>query len=99
MANERFLGEVEQGIAEEIPYTITTTLWGASPSAFTVTAKQAGNDVTSTVIPSGSATVSGNVITLPVIKSLTADLQYRIDTKFTTGGAKFVAWFLINAEA
>jgi len=97
MANERFLGKVQQGEDESIVYTVTTTLWGASPTSVAVVATLDGTVVTATVL-SGAASVSGNVITLPAVASLTADNQYRIEVKFTSGGSTFEGYFLIDAE-
>ena len=100
MATPRFLGLVAQGVDEEIVYTITTTNWGSDPSGVSVVAKDTSNsdaDVTSTVL-SGSASVSGDVITLPTVKSLTVRHRYRIETLFTVGSSKCEAYFLVDAE-
>ena len=87
---------LNQGEDEQIAYTLTTTPWGASPSSVAVTAEQkqgARNwtDVTSTVL-SGSASVASDVITTPIVKSLTEGNTYRILIKFTSGGNIFSAY-------
>ena len=73
---------LEQGIDEQITYNLTTTPWGSSPTAVTVKAYDitdgAYADVTSTVL-SGEASVSGDVITLPSLESLTAGKRYRVE--------------------
>jgi len=77
-----------QGEDEEIAYTLDTSNWGGSPSAITVTAYDVTDeyeDVTATVL-SGSASTAGDVITLPVVKSLTRGHLYQVHVKFTTGG-------------
>lgn len=87
-----------QGEDEQIVYSLTTTPWGSSPTGVSVVVKDAdGTDVTSSVT-SGSATVSGDVITLPTIKSLTAGEEYRLEVKFTTGGDVMEAWAIIEAQ-
>lgn len=100
MATPRYLGTLLQGVDEEILYTITTTNWGSSPTSVAVVAKDISNsnaDVSSTVL-SGSSSVSGDVITTPVVKSLTVDHRYRIEVKFTAGGSVWEAYFLLDAE-
>ena len=41
-------------------------------------------DVTSTIFPAGSASISSQIITLPECKSMTENVKYRIEVKFTT---------------
>jgi len=82
-------GRQEQGTEEEITYTLTVpATWGTPTGTPTVKAYSYDGttytDVTSTVIPAGSASVASQVITLPEIKSMTADVTYRIEIKFTT---------------
>jgi len=89
-----------QGVDEEIPYTITTTPWGSSPTNVAVVAKNEATsaDVTSTVFPTNSPTVAGDVITLSPLKSLTAGTLYRIEVKFTTGTTIWEAYFRVRGE-
>lgn len=85
-------GQQEQGEDEEIVYTVDTANWGGSPTSPSVVVKDpAGTNVTSTVMPSGSATVNGDVITLPTLKLLTRNKLYRVEVKFTAGGNVFEA--------
>jgi len=88
-----------QGADEKLTYRLTVTNWGTNPTSPTVVVKnEAGTDVTSTVC-TGSASVSGNAITLPAIGSLTAGTLYRVEVKFTTGGfAPAEAYFYIQCE-
>jgi hypothetical protein len=91
---------LRQGVDEEIAYKLTTTPWGSSPGTVSVAAYDVTTTrtlVTSTVL-SGSASVSGDVITTPVVKSLTADSVYRIEIKFTCSGNVFETFLIINAE-
>jgi len=90
-----------QGVDEQIVYSLTTTQWGSSPSSPSVKAYDASNDyadVTTTVL-SGSASVSGDVITLPKVKSLTLGHVYRIDVQFMVAGSAtpFEAYVQITA--
>lgn len=102
MTNRAFVeGRKLQGVEESIPYTVTTTEWGSSPSSvsvkvFDVTADFA--DVTATVMPTGSPSVSGDVITLPALKLLTETHLYRVEVKFTCSGNIFEAYGEILAE-
>ena len=90
--------DIVQGADEEIVYTLTTTPWGSTPIGETVKAYDTSDnsDVTATVF-SGSTSVSGDVITLPILKSLTAGEIYRIEIQFTAGGNVFEAWFEVAA--
>lgn len=93
---------VVQGVDEEIVYTLTTTEWGSSPSSasikvFDVTSTPR-TDVTSTVMPSGSASIAGDVITFPILKSLVIGHVYRIEVKFNAVGNVFEAWGEVRAE-
>ena len=90
-----------QGVDEQIPYEITTTPWGSSPTGVSVVAKEVTNalfDVTATVFPVNSPTVSGDVITLSVLRSLTAEKVYRIEVKFTTGTTVWETYAEVRAE-
>lgn len=92
---------LRQGADEQIAYTLTTTPWGSTPSAVAVAAyditTNARTDVTTTVL-SGSASVASDIITTPVVKSLTAGSVYRVEVKFTCSGNIFEAFFIVNAE-
>ena len=93
-------GTQKQGADEEIIYSLTTTNWGSSPTSPAVVAKDVSDDYTdvSSTVLSGSPSVSGDVITLPTVKSLTAGHIYRIEIKFTSGSNIFECYFLIDAE-
>ena len=88
------------GEDEQIPYTLTTTPWGSSPTSVVVTVKLESDlsDVTSTVIPSGSASVLGDVITLPVIRNLTTGVRYRLEVKWTIGTRVQECWGVIVGQ-
>lgn len=99
-AREVSEGKRYQGVDEQIVYTLTTTPWGSTPTSVSVAAFDVTNNeatVTSTVL-SGSAAVSGDVITLPTVKSLTLGHIYRIEVKFTSGSSIFEAFFYVEAQ-
>ena len=84
-------GKQEQGTEEEITYTLTVpTSWGTPTGTPTVKGYSvnevtgAYTDVTSTVFPTGAASVNLQVITLPELKLLTEGVLYRVEVKFET---------------
>ena len=81
-------GPITQGTNESVAYNLTTTPVGSSPSSITLAVYDESNgdaDVTDDVT-TGSASVSGDVITWPYIHSLTAGKAYRAVLIFTVGG-------------
>lgn len=100
MANKREWaeGKLPQGVDEEITYTVDVTNWGNTPSSPSLVVKdQEGKDVTSAVT-TGTASVNGNVITLPKIKSLEAGVTYRVEVKFTISGNVLEVYGFIEGE-
>lgn len=94
-------GIQQQGDAEGLIYDITVTNWGTAPTspAMVVTRVSDSADVTSQV-STGSASASGNVITLPKISGLTAGVQYIVTVTFTvTGFGPGECWFYIYCDA
>lgn len=89
---------LRQGADEQIQYKLTTTPWGSDPTSVSVVVFESGEDVTSTVMPTGTPQVEGDVITLPVLKSLEAGKDYRVEVKFTAGGSVWEAYFNVFAE-
>ena len=94
-------GRLTQGADEKIPYQLTTTPWGSSPSSVVVKCYDittgARTDVTATNL-SGSASVNGDVITCPLLQSLTADKTYRLEIQFVTSGITWECFVIIAAE-
>lgn len=97
--------EVAEGIQiqsdeEEIAYKIVTTNWASSPSTPVGKAyKVVGSvetDVTSTVFPSNNPSISGDTITLSLLKNLIKDSKYKIEVKFTAGGNIYKCYFVVN---
>ncbi|HRE29041.1 MAG TPA: hypothetical protein PK954_20525 [Anaerolineales bacterium] len=84
-----------QGANEQIAYRLTTTPWGGAPtsvSAQVFAGLAHVTDVKSLVMPGETYTVSGDVITLPVLKI------YRVVVTFTSGGSVRSAWFDVLAQ-
>jgi len=92
------------GSNEEIAFSVTIpTSWGtANFSDLSVALFEDpfddNTDVTSTKL-SGSASASGQVITTPVVKSLTAGQQYWLSIRFDTSeGNQVSCYAIIEAE-
>jgi len=98
--NEVMEGLQEQSADEEIPYQIDVSGWGSNPTSPSVKAYivDSGSDVTSTVYPTNSPTVSGDVITLSVLKDLTAGVTYRIEVQFNIGSTIFECYFRVFCD-
>lgn len=92
-------GKRLQGTDEAIAYNVTTTPWGSSPTSIAVKAYELPGltDVSATVL-AGSASATGDVITLPILSALTAGITYRVEVKFTCSGNIFEAYFFVEAE-
>ena len=87
-----------QGEDEKVVYTVTTTPWGSDPSAPVAVLKDPdGEDVSATNL-TGAATVSGDIITSPLVHSLTAGELYRMEVLFVTGGRTLECFFDIMAQ-
>ncbi|KKK82638.1 hypothetical protein LCGC14_2801380 [marine sediment metagenome] len=89
-----------QGSDERIAYTITTTNWVSSPTSPVVVAFEVGTnqDVTSTVFPSNSPSVSNDVISLSLLRELTQGAEYRIEVKFTVSSSIYECFFLVKCN-
>lgn len=98
-------GAVVQGMDESIVYSLTTTKWGSSPTSVSVKVYSinpesgAATDVTSTVMPSGSASVSGDIISLPALTALSIGVKYRVEVNFTCSGNVFEAYAYVQGES
>ena len=93
-------GKQYQGVDESIAYTLDVSAVGSSPSSVSVVVKDVTNGtvVTSTVMPTGSASVSGNVITLPALKLLTAGVLYRVEVKYTISNNVLESYFYVQGQ-
>ena len=97
--------EVQEGLQyqtsdEQLAYSITTTNWVSSPTSPSVVAFDinTGETVTTTVFPTNSPSVNGDVISLSLLKSLSKGHTYRIEVKFTVGSNVYECYFLVKCE-
>lgn len=74
-----------QGPNEEIVYRLTVTPPAVSVVGVAVTDQNTGTNVTATVMPTGTASVSDGAIILPVIKALTLGHLYVVAPIYTDG--------------
>ena len=98
----RLIAKIDDfGADERVAYKITTTPYGSNPTSIVVTVFDVSGgsriDVSDDVL-TGSASATGDVITLPVLHSLTPGKVYRIEVKFTSGGNIFEPYIIVNAE-
>ena len=91
-------GVQHQGEDEIIAYTLDTSNIGTPSSPVVVVKDGAGVDVTSTVMPTNSPTVSGDVITLSPLKLLTADDRYRVEVRYVVAGNTLENYFIVEAR-
>jgi len=92
-------GAREQSSKETKVYSITTTNLESAPTSPTATVYDESDndtDVTATVMPSGSNSASGDVITLKPLTALTARHNYRIEVVFTVGSNIHNRYLLIK---
>ena len=87
-----------QGEDEIVAYNLTTTPWGSSPTSPVVKLYDAAGNDASTTNLTGSATVNGDVITTPAVKTLTNGNRYKMQVKFVSGGNTYEAFGYIDAE-
>ena len=89
------LGSTTQRPNETIAYTVDVSNVGSSPTVDSVTIVDIdtpGTDLSSTLM-SGSSSVSGDVITTPLVTSLTDGTSYRVIVKYTISSETFEDYF------
>lgn len=88
-----------QGVDEEIIYRLNTANWGGTPTAPVAAAfkrnvtTQLWEDVTATVFPTNTPTISGDYIVLSKLQDLVVDGEYRVEVKWTHPGGSLVEAF------
>lgn len=98
--NEVLEAARDQLIGEEIVYSVECKDVTASPAAPSVTVidKSDDSDVTTVVMPTNTPTFTGTIMTLSIMKTLSANRVYRVLLTFTDGGSnKFVYFFDVRA--
>jgi hypothetical protein len=102
--------EVYQTPNERVIYTIDTTNWGGTPTSPSAKAYDEGNsdtDVTTTLFPTNSPSVSSDDIALSLLRAMTVAHTYRIETAFTNGygtqecifKANCIAYYIVGTFA
>lgn len=92
-------GPQHQGEDERIIWSVDISTWGSSPSNVSVVVKdEGGTDVTATKATGLPVVASPTIINTPVIHSLSAGTQYRVEVKFTAGGQTFECYFILIGE-
>ena len=89
-----------QGQDEEIAYEFDFSKWGSSPSNPSVTlydTKNKNDDLSSSNL-SGSAGVSGNIVTTPLVYDLVIGGEYKLVVQVTIDGNKLSAFIRIIGE-
>lgn len=98
----RKIGDRRQGVDESISWQCDVGEWTTTPTGPTVKVYDESNgkaDVTATVMPAGSASVSSDIIICPPLTALTEGHVYRVEVKFTGPGSNVQeCWFLVTAE-
>ena len=91
-----------QGEDEIIGYTYNVTKIGDNPTSTAATVYTVVgatySDVTSTKMPTGSTSVTVNVISLPALKLLDDGVLYRVEIKFTISGNVFDHFFMVQGQ-
>lgn len=94
-------GRQVQGADEQVAYRLTcpSDQTPATPSfkLYDVATDGSRTDVSSTKL-SGAGSVSGQVITSPLVISLVDGHLYRLQVTYTSSGNTFSAYVLIDAE-
>ena len=79
--------------------TFTVTFLGATAATSPVaTVYQNKTDVTSTIMPSGSASASGNVVTLKPMTAMTGGKRYVVSVSATVDGNTRVKKFMVICQ-
>lgn len=94
----------EQGIDERVPYAFDVSTWPtgtySSPTVVVkdITDPNSISDVTSTVMPTNSPSISTSTFTTSPLRDLTRDHQYRLECKWTVDSTTvFEAYCIIKA--
>lgn len=91
---------LHQGEDERIAYDLTTTPWGSTPTSVVVVLKNmsaGGTDISGTNL-SGAAGTVGDIITTPLVISLTAGVNYRLEIQFVVDGNTLETYLEIEGQ-
>lgn len=90
-----------QGIDESIAYTLDVSAIGSGPTSVSVVVfeeRDLSTPVTASVMPNGSPSVDGDVITLPALTGLAKGRRYRVEVQYTLDGNVLETWFVVEAQ-
>lgn len=93
---------VEQRPIERVAYSCDTAAYGGSPSSPSATLYSVASDGTRTPDAtklSGSASVSGDVVTSPLVINLVAGTNYLLELSFVCGGNTWAPLLQIRGVA
>lgn len=98
-------GEQKQGVGESIAYVLAVNASTGVPSSVTSVTVYEYNpsarsykDVTAAVMPTGSASLVGQNITLPLLTNLVDGGTYRVDVKYVVSGNSLIDYFWVQCE-
>lgn len=96
MSREVLEGVQTQGANEAIAYTLSCSPAASSVVAVTVfDLTRTPTDVTATMMPSGSATISGATITLPLLQNLLEGRLYQVAVRYSDGANVVEPYFRV----
>lgn len=87
-----------QGADERVAYSLDTTPWGGYTSGAAVVLKDENLVDVSVTNLSGAPSVVGNVITTPLVISLTPGDRYRLEILWVYSGNTLESWAYIDGE-
>lgn len=91
--------DIVQGSREIIPYYVNIFNLGTPSNPTGSVLRLSDNvDITNTVMPAGSTTVSGTTIILKPISGLSPRERYRVNVLYEIGSNRFDNYFFIRCE-
>jgi hypothetical protein len=90
-----------QGKDESIQYTVTVNpapQVGSTPMVYVFDEAAPDTDVKATVMPAGSLSFAGSVITLPNLTALTLHHSYRVEIRYTDGTNTLEPYFRVECH-
>ncbi len=98
IAREVWEGAQFQGVDEKIAYTLDVSRLGTPSSPVIVVKDEAGDDVTTAVMPVNVPTLQGDRILLSPLYGLTAGVRYRVEVKYTIDGNVLESYFYVQGQ-
>lgn len=97
---EVFVPDPYQGVGEIIVRSLDVSANGSNPTGVDVSVfvSDTMEDVTATVMPSGSPSITGDVITLPALRALNNGISYRHEVLYVLAGNTLIDFFFIHGQ-